>query len=53
MSQGQGAARRGVQLTIHMPSKGTWAWNSATMSCHQSRVSGLVKSGKAVVPGHT
>lgn len=40
-------------LTIHMPSKGTWAWNSDTMSCHQSRASGLVKSGKAVNPGHT
>lgn len=40
-------------LTIHMPSKGTWAWNSDTMSCHQSRASGLVKSGKAVSPGHT
>lgn len=43
----------GTTLTIHMPSKGTWAWNSATMSCHHSRASGLVKSGKAVGPGHT
>lgn len=40
-------------LTIHMPSKGTWAWNSDTMSCHQSRAVGLVKSGKTVNPGHT
>lgn len=40
-------------LTIHMPSKGTWAWNSDTMSCHQSRAAGLVKSGKTVNPGHT
>lgn len=50
-AEGHPGAR--ATLTIHMPSKGTWAWNSATMSCHQSRVSGLVKSGKAVGPGHT
>lgn len=51
--QGSGTWRGGGALTIHMPSKGTWAWNSATMSCHQSRASGLVKSGKALGPGHT
>lgn len=51
--RGQGDAGTGAILTIHMSSKGTWAWNSDTMSCHQSRASGLVKSGKAVGPGHT
>lgn len=40
-------------LTIHMPSNGTCWWKSFTMSCHHSCVSGLVKSGKAVGPGHT
>lgn len=40
-------------LTIHMPSKGTWSWKSFSMSCHHSCVLGLVKSGKAVGPGHT
>ena len=51
--QGHRTPRGRATLTIHMPSKGTWAWNSVTMSCHQSRASGLVKSGKAVSPGHT